>query len=219
MVVGGGKFGSKAIEYLLKHSEPFIVIDKNEKCTAARNYDLKKLSIKTVRYPLPKGNYFLVGQAREALILTLRLKPKYIFTTAPIHVAAALIKEKYQLEEWNEGINSILAGIPLKVVVSIGNGTIVVSYNRDGICPPNCNAPSICPITKMKRPCPMYKLLSFAAPNGIVLRSYQLQPGLGALKGREVLETLKRCEGKDKVIVGTACKCHGVITALKSKTF
>jgi hypothetical protein len=67
----------------------------------------------------------------------------------------------------------------------------------------------------MKRPCPMYKLLSFAAPNGIVLRSYQLQPGLGALKGREVLEMLERCKGRDKVIVGTACKCHGVITALR----
>jgi hypothetical protein len=130
LVIGGGKFGSKAIEYLLRHSELFIVIDKNEKCTAAKNYDLKKLFINTARYPLPEGNYFLRGQAREALILTLRLKPKYIFATAPIHVAATLVKEEYQLEEWNEGINSILVGVPLKVVVSIGNGTIVVSYNR-----------------------------------------------------------------------------------------
>lgn len=62
----------------------------------------------------------------------------------------------------------------------------------------------------------MYDLLQFAAPEAIILRSYQLRPGLGALKGNEIIKVLEKCKGKPSIIIGTAYKCHGVITALRA---
>ena len=213
LIIGGGKYGSEAIKYLLKYSEPFVVIDESDECYALKNFELEKVE-KVEEIDLAK-NYFLKGGIREALELIEKFKPKYIFATAPIHVLAALVKEKYNLKEWSDGINSVLTGVPLKLIISIGEGTVVVSYNRDKACKPKCEAPDICPVTKLKKPCPMYELLRFACPEGIILQSYLLEPGLGALKGEEVLEVLEKCKGKDKVVIGTACKCHGVVTALK----
>ena len=214
LVVGGGKYGGEAVEYLLNLKKNFIVVDESEECYVAKNYDLERISIDKLQIGKAK-NYFLKGSVKEVLKIVESFKPEYVFTTAPLHIAAAIVKEKYGLKEWNEGVNYVLAGIPFKIVVSAGRGTVVVSYNRDGVCKPKCNAPDTCPVTKIRKPCAMYELLRFAAPNGMILESHQLKPGLGALKGEEILELIKNCMGKDKVIVGTACKCHGVITALR----
>lgn len=218
LVVGGGKYGSEAVDYLLSKSKPFVVVDESEECYVLKNYKLKRVRVEEIRKIDASTNYFLKGGISEALKVIEIIKPEYIFTTAPIHVAAALIKVKYNLKEWNEGINYVLAGIPFKVVISVGRGSAVVSYNRDKTCKLKCEAPEVCPITKIKKPCPMYELLRFAAPDGIILQSHQLKPGLGALNGKEVLDLLESCKDKDKIVVGTACKCHGVVTALKRQT-
>ncbi|MEM4702614.1 MAG: hypothetical protein QXK77_04195, partial [Archaeoglobaceae archaeon] len=86
--------------------------------------------------------------------------------------------------------------------------------NRDDTCIQNCSSPEICPVTKIKRPCPMYDLLSFACSEAHILISHQLAPGLGAIRGEDLLEVLEISRKVDKLIVATACKCHGVITAL-----
>ncbi len=213
LIVGGGKYGSEAVDYLIKMSKPFIVVDENDECYVVKNYDL---NVKNAINDFEKSkNYFLRGGIEESLKVLEKIKPEYVFTTAPIHVLAAFVKVKYGLKEWNRGIDYVLAGIPFKIVISVGKGTVVVSYNRDKTCKKNCEAPEICPVTKIKKPCPMYELLRFASPGGFILQSYQLKPGLGALSGKEVLDVIEKCENRDKVTVGTACRCHGVVTALK----
>ncbi len=216
LIIGGGKFGTKAAKYLLENSKPFIVLDKDEKPLVTKTFDLIRLNLDEINHMDSSKNYFVKGDMVDALTLIEKVKPEYVFPTAPIHIAAMLVKEKYGLKVWDEGINHFLAGIPLKIIVSIGKGTVVVSYNRDKPCKQNCNAPPICPVTKLKKPCPMYDLLQFAVPEAIILRSYQLEPGLGALKGNEIIKVLEKCKGKSSVIIGTACKCHGVITALRA---
>jgi coenzyme F420-reducing hydrogenase gamma subunit len=47
--------------------------------------------------------------------------------------------------------------------------------------------------------------------------SYQLAPGMGALKGSELLEFFSQAEKKAKFVVATACGCHGFFSALKKK--
>ena len=217
LIIGGGKFGTKAAKYLLKNSKPFIVLDKDEKCLVTKTFDLAKLNPDEIDHIDSSKNYFAKGNVIKALTLIEKIKPEYVFPTAPIHIAAMLVKEKYGFKVWDEGINHFLAGIPLKIIVSVGKGTVVVSYNRDKPCKQNCNAPPTCPVTKLKKPCPMYDLLQFAAPEAIILRSYQLEPGLGALKGNEIIKVLEECKGKSSVIIGTACECHGVITALRAQ--
>lgn len=62
----------------------------------------------------------------------------------------------------------------------------------------------------------MDELMKFAYPESIILISYQLAPGMGALKGSELLDFLTQVEKKDKFVVATACDCHGFFTALQT---
>ncbi len=204
VVFGGGKFGLRAVKWLIDNKRDFVVIDPNEDCLVQREYHLKEFD--------GKGG-FLRGDIKELIEIVLEKKPELVFPTAPIHLAAALVKEFHKMKEWNEKINCILSGLPPKIIVSVGRGSVVVSYNRDATCLENCNAPDICPVTKIKKPAPMHELVRFAVPDGFVIKSEYLEPGLGAIKGdllRKLLESVD-----DRIVVATACRCHGVITSLR----
>lgn len=215
LIFGGGRFGCVAARYLLRQSKPFVVVDENECCLAAKYLPLKKIDPSEVEHIELHGGYFLKGSTKLALHLIEKLEPKLVFPTAPLHVAASLVAEKCGMAEWKEASESLASRIPPSVIVSREKATLVVSYNRDAVCKPKCTAPEVCPVTGLKKPRTMYELLRSAVPEGIILRSYQLEPGLGALRGDELLETLKKCEQSGEAVIGTACECHGVITALR----
>jgi hypothetical protein len=199
IVVGGGKFGLKAAEFLLRERRDFIVLDSHPDCEVA-----KKLGIKIKE-----------AKAEKFVEIAEKLNPEWIFPTVPVHLVAEVIKDYF--EPWNEVIDYILSGIPPKLVVSAGMGGIVLSYNRDNICIENCTSPEVCPTTKIKRPCPMFEIISFAYPEAIVIVSHQIAPGLGAIKGFDFLEAVREAKKREKVVLATACSCHGVITALRRK--
>ncbi len=221
LVFGGGKYGMEAVEYLVSRNRDFIVIDVDSKCLVAKNYDLMRINIRDVEKlglrsekDKPEG-YFIEGGIFEALRVIELLKPEHIFPTAPIHLSAALIQEKFKLNPWFEGVDRVLPGLPPKIIVSVGRGSVVVTYNRDNECQPNCSAPDRCPVTGVLKPAPMYRLLEFAVSDGFILQSHQLKPGIGALKRDEFDLLVKWAHGKKELIIGTACRCHGVVTALK----
>ncbi|MEM1957758.1 MAG: hypothetical protein QXN27_07060 [Archaeoglobaceae archaeon] len=198
IVVGGGRFGLKAVEFLLAKKRDFLVLDPSNDCEVAKAFKDK----------------FVKARAEDLPKFAEKFKPDWIFPTAPIHVVAEAIKHRFK--PWNEKVNEILAGLPMKVVVSAGKGSVVVSYNRDEICIENCSSPEVCPVTKIKRPCAMFELIKFACNEAKVLVSHQLAPGIGAIKGEEFLALLREAERAERIVVATACKCHGVITALKT---
>jgi hypothetical protein len=213
IIVGGGKYGCIAVEYLRKNSRGFVLVDKDPNCLATKRFRLNpSAQIGT------EGEHFLEGDIAQVLELTERLKPEYVFPTAPIHIAAELAKSKFELTPWDEVIDYILANLPPSVVLQSGSGNLIVSYNRDKACLERCEAPEVCPVTRKRKPCTMDKLMKFTYPEGILLVSYQLAPGMGALKGSELLEFLAQAEKKDKFVVATACDCHGYFTALKKKS-
>ncbi len=197
IVVGGGRFGFKAVKFLLAKKRDFVVLDPSEDCEVAKTF---------------KDN-FVKAKAEDLPKFIEELKPEWIFPTAPIHVVAEAIKHRFK--PWNEKVNEILSGLPMKVIVSVGRGSIVLSYNRDDFCVENCSSPEICPVTKIKRPCPMFELIKFACNEARVLISHQLAPGIGAIRGEEFSAILEESKKAKKIVVATACKCHGVITALK----
>ncbi|NHW23814.1 MAG: hypothetical protein HA489_06160 [Archaeoglobales archaeon] len=199
IIVGGGRFGLKAAEYLISQGRDFILLDSNPNCEAA-----KKLGIKV----------YDAGAEKLAEIAE-RVSPEWIFPTASVHVVAEAVKDYF--EPWNEAIDFILSGVPSRLIVSVGKGGIILSYNRDKTCIENCVSPEICPVTKIKRPCPMSEIIRFAYPEAMVLISHQIAPGLGAIRGFDFLETVRRAKEKEKVVLATACDCHAVITALKRK--
>lgn len=212
IIVGGGKYGCIAVEYLRKNRRGFVVVDKDPTCLAVKRYGLKSAA-----HVGTEGEHFFEGGIAKVLELIERLKPEYVFPTAPIHIAAELAKSKYELAPWDEVIDYILANLPPSVVLQAGKGSLILSYNRDKECLEKCEAPEVCPSTHKRKPCTMDKLMKFTYPEGIILISYHLAPGMGALKGNELLEFFVQVEKKDKFVVATACDCHGFFTALKKE--
>jgi hypothetical protein len=210
IIVGGGKYGCAAVEYLRKNRRGFVVVDKDPFCLAVKRYGLK--SVERVG---AEGEHFFEGGIAKVLELIERLEPEYVFPTAPIHIAAELAKSKFKLAPWDEVIDCILANLPSSILLHAGKGNLIVSYNRDKECLEKCEAPEVCPTTHKRKPCTMDKLMKFAYPEGIILVSYQLAPGMGALRGSKLLEFFAQVEEKDKFVVATACSCHGFFTALK----
>ncbi|MCW3997602.1 MAG: hypothetical protein NWF10_03425 [Candidatus Bathyarchaeota archaeon] len=208
IIAGGGKYGSEAVKYHRTKKKGFILVDKDPDCLATKKYN-----IKPALNMAEKGEYFLQGDMRTVLDLIEKLKLDYLFPTAPIHVAAELVKLKFELRPWPEAINTILSKIPPSVVLKSGRGNLIVSYNRDKDCIGKCATPPICPSTNKSKPCTMDKLMRFAYPQGIFLVSYQMAPGMGALKTSEIINFFDRIEKEEKFVVATTCDCHGVFSS------
>jgi hypothetical protein len=208
IIAGGGKYGCEAVEYHRSKKMGFILVDKDPRCLAVIRYDLKTCS-SFDEY----NECFFQGDMSNVLKLIQKHDLTYLFPTAPIHVAAELAKLQFKLNPWPEVINIILSQLPSSVVLKSGRGNLIVSYNRDENCVDKCGTPAICPSTKKSKPCTMDKLMRFAYPAGIFLVSYQMSPGMGALKISEINNFFNRVEKEEKFVVATTCDCHGVFSA------
>ena len=212
VIVGGGRYGCEAIEFLQEKKKNFIIVDKDPNCLA-----IKRFSLKASDHMNSEGNYFIHGGLPEALELIEKLKPEYVFPTAPIHLAADLARIKFKLKPWNEGINAILPKLPEVVILQEGRGKIVVSFNRDHSCIDKCAMPTVCPSSGIRKPCTMIELMRFASPDAFILISYSMAPGIGALKGAELADFFSWTKKRKNFIVATACDCHGVFDAFQNE--
>lgn len=157
------------------------------------------------------GEAFVEGDLLSVLELIQTLKPEYIFPTAPVHVAADLVTLKYNLMPWPEAITTILTRLPPVTVLKAEKGKLVASFNRGYQCVEKCSMPKVCPSSGISKPCTMTELFRFACPEAFILVSYSMAPGMGALRGEEVLSFLESVKSKDKFAVATVCDCHGVL--------
>jgi hypothetical protein len=213
LIIGGGKYGCNAIDYLREKRKSFVVVDVDSNCLAVQRFALKSSTSFGSH-----GEYFVIGGLPKALELIERLKPEYVFPTAPVHIAADLAKIKFNLSQWSEAINSILPRLPEVVVLQAGKGKIILSFNRDHKCLDNCAMPEVCPSSGLRKPCSMIRLMKFACPEAFILVSYPMAPGMGALKGSELSEFFDWAQYKKNFVVGTACDCHGVFSAFQQVT-
>jgi hypothetical protein len=210
IIVGGGKYGCHAIEYLQQKGKSFAVVDTDSNCLA-----VKRFGLKTSEHIGSKGEHFIHGGLPKVVELIDELKPEYVFPTAPVHIAADLAKIKFDLAPWTEAINTILPKLPEVVVLQAGRGKLVVSFNRDNDCLEKCAMPEVCPSSQIKKPCTMTKLMRFASPEAFILISHSMAPGMGAIKGSELSDFFNWAKTRERFIVATACDCHGVFTAFQ----
>ncbi|MBT0159652.1 hypothetical protein G4O51_06675 [Candidatus Bathyarchaeota archaeon A05DMB-2] len=211
IIVGGGKYGCYAAEFLRHKMENFVVVDVDRDCLAVKRFGIKA----STHTDISEGEHLVQGDLATVLSLIEKLKPEYVFPTAPVHIAADLAKIKFSLQPWNEAVNAILPRLPEVVVLQAGKGKLVVSFNRDNDCVEKCPMPEVCPSSQIRKPCTMTKLMRFASPEAFILISYSMAPGMGALKGSELLEFFNWAKTRERFIVGTACDCHGVFTAFQ----
>jgi hypothetical protein len=213
IIVGGGKYGCHAIEFLRQKGKGFVVVDIDRNCLAVKRFRIKASADTNIS----EGEHFVHGDLSTVSELIEKLKPEYVFPTAPVHIAADLAQIKFDLQPWLEAVNAILPWLPEAVILQAGRGKVFVSYNRDKECLEKCAMPEVCPTTKIRKPCTMTKLMRFASPDAFIIESRVMAPGLGALKGSELAEFFGWAENKEKFVVGTACNCHGVFSAFQKK--
>jgi hypothetical protein len=100
------------------------------------------------------------------------------------------------------------------------HGEIFASL-ADFTCPQDCGGPSpVCPKTGRAWAKPLYELLSdlnFEGYDHFVLRSYQLAPGAGGIKAKDLAVLLALVNTKGRSIITTACDCHSMTAAMEAE--
>ena len=231
-VMGGGKFGTKALRYLKSNGAKVLVVDLNPACKAKTETDIETETVK-VRNTLKNGQAaFFVGDAVEHLMNILEVNvPDWVVTAIPSNAVAKVVtrwlsKGGYKLEPYQDIIQQVLSNIPESLVSFLNkeNAVIVVSYMPPNLqCRENCMPPKdFCASTNRPKLASMNKLLNFSV-YGLtdlleILKSEQLTGGLGAINGDQLFSFLKKLKKHHEsftLVVGTACDCHGIINLFK----
>lgn len=204
-ILGAGKFGQIAAEALLRKNEDadVTIIEKSE-ITCGQ--------LSTVKHAI------ICKDAIDFLTENLKTRdePDWIIPVIPVHVAFEWIKARlladYRLEKLTvpDQLEMLLPN-PWRG----NNGRLYISY-ADFRCPDDCPQPkNRCTHTGKARPMNLHKKLeslNFADFNSIVVRSWQLSPGVGGYKPLDLFQALDSVRASRKpVLLSTACGCHGVV--------
>jgi hypothetical protein len=211
LIIGAGHFGMRAAKILTGtefRGSAVWVVDKDTTTLAA----LAGLQVERVR---ADGVGFLVDHF-------MRLPPSTVIIPAvPLHLAY----------EWLHAVLGRALGIkqhqvPRQIKSALPHtwdgpeGTLLVSY-ADFRCPDDCPEPAgYCTVTRRRRSTPLYELFRRIAPadyNVRIIRSRQIAPGLGGYRLEDLrrLSTAVKATRTEQWLIGTACKCHGMLTAFR----
>jgi len=209
-VFGAGKFGTIAARRLRKRysSANFLVVDSNSE-------RLERIS-NQLGLPIHLEDalsFFSKAEAPDDL---------WIVPAVPAHVAY-----EWMLSELGKVGRADRLPVPHVVDTHVPNpfrvesGTLYASF-ATFVCPDACSEPEdICTFTKEPRLGNLFDVLKGIQVPGysvVVVRSWQLAPGVGGLTIgylREKLAELKAAPGRN--LVATSCRCHGVLDALEWK--
>ena len=208
-IIGAGHFGKRAVSILTQKSDsPISVLDRDEH----RLLEIKEPKLKKIH---GDGINFLVENFHL-------LSPSNIIIPAiPVHVASEWLKKHL-----DGSLELMQIQVPEEIKTFLphtwlgSEGSLLVSY-ADFQCPDDCPEPAdYCTVTRKKRETPLYDLLSQLKPPKFrvhIITSRQLAPGLGGFRVDDLKRLAERVrkEGVEKWLVGTACKCHGTVTALE----
>lgn len=211
LIIGAGHFGVRAAKILTGREfrgSAVWVVDKAATTLEA----LAGLQVERVR---ADGVGFLVDHFA-------RLPPSTVIIPAvPLHLAY----------EWLRAVLGRAQGVkqhqvPRQIKSALPHtwdgpeGTLLVSY-ADFRCPDDCPEPAgYCTVTRSRRSTPLYELLRRIAPadyNIRIIRSRQIAPGLGGYRLEDLgrLSNAVKATRTERWLIGTACKCHGMLTAFR----
>ncbi len=211
-ILGSGHFGQRSARLLQKRLEKggITVVDHQTKSLAAA----ETMGCRTITMD---AIAFLSGQENQ-------IKPDdWIVPAVPIHLAYEWLRVMNDAESNLRQIPipaSICTLIPNPILGSEGQVYASIATFR---CPEDCREPqNICTFTGKPRPQALWKTLSELEPAGyrsVCIVSHQLAPGVGGFQFKSLLHArngIKMHPGK--ILLSTACKCHGVIHALSHAT-
>lgn len=210
-VIGGGNFGRRAVRLLQKQTPTakFFVVDQKP------IFELPP----DVEIICQEGVGWLVQQRFSESFAT------KIIPVIPVHLAADWLKLKFEADGGRVIFEEIPANLfsQLPHPIRIRSDKVVISH-ADFICPETCSEPDeICSYTHKKRPPPLYNLLQkmdCGDLTPIIIRSRQFAPGVGGFFLRDLWDLLNQAKSLPGVplIIGSACKCHGVLDSFSYRT-
>jgi hypothetical protein len=208
LILGSGKFGHLALERLagLDAAASFLVVDRDAGALAAGG----------------GGSGGRQVQAEAIAFLVQHLKSDgrwdWIIPMVPVHVACHwLLKGPLA----GPGGNPLaVPGGPEHLVPTTQRGPEGELYlsRAQHLSPADCAEPEICPVTGEARDLPLYQELASLQLPGYqvkVIPSRQLAPGVGGYSPGKLLDLARDLDAlTGKVLIATACRCHGVIHGL-----
>ena len=212
-IIGAGHFGARAARILSQKTDSSIfVVDLNEDSLSMLDgIPVKKISCDAISFLVKNYSIFNPGNI--------------IVPAVPVHLAYEWLKG------YLEGTYEITKIENAKIFEEIkpllphtwpgSEGSLLVSY-ADFICPDDCPEPEFCSVTGERRDNPLYSILGNLKPSGFkvhVIRSHQLAPGLGGYRVADLTRAEQELTSykKGRCLLGTSCRCHGILTALEIK--
>ena len=208
-IIGGGKFGLKAAKKLYKAnpSAQITLVDQEKTvCRQIRTRGYQTVCMDGLEYldrHLISADY-----------------PDWIVPAIPLHVAYEWIRTQMSAKYVIEAItvpNDLISALlnPIKA----DTGQLFVSI-ADFKCPENCSEPDeICTYTGKPRTMILhefFKSIQLKNFKSVVIRSYQLAPGVGGYKPKALFEALREIKAsRVPLMLSTACSCHGVMDAFQ----
>lgn len=209
IIIGAGHFGQRAATQLAKSERASLwLVDRD----LAK---LRKVGSIGAKRIAQDGVQFLARHFSHLAPST------FIIPAVPVHLAFEWLKTSISEKGTVEQLP-----VPKSVALRLphacdgSEGSLLASY-ADFRCPDDCPEPANrCTVTGKKRQTPLYRLLAELEPRGFrvhLIRSRQLAPGVGGYLVKDLKELLEEVlEGrKKKWLVATACKCHGIVSALQ----
>jgi hypothetical protein len=206
LIVGCGHFGSRAVERLLQkdpHAN-IAVIDRDPKSLDP----ISQLPVKTV-----------VGDGKTDLhrFFSGDKRPDYIIPAVPYHLAFEYLLSQLKPLGANRVKLPSLQGLPNPMMGKTGD---LYTSLADFLCPEDCpEPPQFCTLTGKKRPKSLFNILENLKGPFVskVVRSQQLGLGVGGFQPKAIMDLINQIkEGSSHplFLISTACRCHGVTSAL-----
>lgn len=206
-IIGGGYFGRRAAQLLRKNTPAgrIVVVDKLPVHGLPEDIDLV----------CADGVNWLAEH------LTPDSHVDNIIPALPVHLAADWLKTRLLKEQrvvcHPEIVDAQLSHFPHPIRVT---GSRIVMSHADFHCPPNCSEPDVlCTYTQKPRPQSLYRLLATLDCGDfspLILQSRQFHPGVGGFFPEDLWHLLERVRAlpDTPLLIGTACKCHGIVDSL-----
>jgi hypothetical protein len=213
LILGAGKFGRLALERLGQEDKEaaFLVVDRNPQALQG----LQGLTYAVVDVEATEAAAFLTARLHQGAAWD------WIIPAVPEHVAFAWLRAgPLAGPDWEVvATPPELAGLT-QVAVRGREGELYLSRALHS-CPDDCAEPKVCPVTGEDRETSLYEeLAALHVPDYFiaVIASRQLAPGVGGYAPERLLALARELTGREeKILVATACRCHGVAHALRRR--
>jgi hypothetical protein len=208
LILGSGKFGRLALERLAQQDAAarFLMVDRDPAPLAA----------------VGDGSVCQQVKAEAIAFLVQHLKGDgrwdWIIPMVPVHVAYHwLLKGPLAESGWQPAVVPEALALLIPGTQSGPEGGLYLSRAQH-LCPDDCAEPEICPVSGEARDRPLHQELASLHLSGYqvkVIPSRQLAPGVGGYVPGRLLNLARDLDAlTGKILIGTACRCHGVIHGL-----